>query len=122
MNVDEMEAGRELDALIAQHVMGCKVLGSAMTGFFCGCSPETHRDKDSFLPRFSADIAAAWEIVEKIKATSSRGYVLDFIRGEWTVGLRACGDAGEPELYGPDAGCAEEAPLAICRAALKAAL
>lgn len=122
MNVNEMEAGRELDALVAQHVMGCKVLGSELTGFFCGCSPETHRDKDGFLPRFSTDIAAAWEIVEKVKATSSRGYVLDFLRGEWTVGLRACGDAGEPELYDHCAGCAEEAPLAICKAALKAAL
>lgn len=112
MKIDERESGRELDALVAVKVMGMVFLDPE--------NPPIHIP--GVIPRYSTDIAAAWEVVEKIKATSSRGYVLDFIRGEWTVGSRSCGDAGEPELYDSEAGTAEEAPLAICRAALKAAL
>lgn len=118
MDIDKIEAGQELDALVAEKVMGLKVRGNKYVEMGDSEIPPIALD----IPRYSTDMAAAWQVVEKIKATSSRGYVLDFFRGVWTVGLRACGDAGEPELYDHDAGRAEEAPVAICRAALKSAL
>lgn len=122
MNVDEIDdlAMLDIDIAVATRVMGLVVVPDLNNnrGVSIGEAGSQGRD----LKKYSTDISAAWEVVEKVKATSSMGYVLEFLGGEWTVGLRACGDVGEPELYSFDAGRAEEAPLAICRAALKAAL
>jgi hypothetical protein len=119
MNVDEMEM-LDIDIAIATRVMGLVVVPDPVSER--GVSVGEAGPNGADLKKYSIEIAAAWEIVEKVKATSSRGYVLDFLRGEWTVGNRACGDAGEPELYGFHAGRAETAPLAICRAALRSTL
>lgn len=68
-----MEAGRELDALIAEKVMGCKILYvgtvSGEKPWGCGCLNEIHSigDGDAELKEFSTDIAAAWEVVEKLR-------------------------------------------------------
>lgn len=116
MNIGEMESGPELDALIAEKVMGL----------------ERHEDHghsdcsacDEARKKYSTDIAVAWEIVEKLKGKKWLGpewkspdtymtqqgyplgteawYVRVEVKGlfEWVFGATA--------------------PLAICRAALKA--
>lgn len=66
-----MNAGRELDALIAEKVMGWT------WNEFTAWSPSGSRNAIQFkndlswLPYYSTDIAAAWEVVEKIKQRSS---------------------------------------------------
>ena len=89
-----MEAGRELDKLIAEKVMGCYNL--------------TH---------YSTDIKAAWEVVEKLP-----WFVLRRLgNGRWQCEGRWCGDI-LPHVTG-SCGCvvteADTAPLAIYLAALE---
>ena len=68
--VQEVRAGRELDALVAEKVMGfrhCLVipLGPHATPTLMGSPPNaTGRNK---VPEYSGDIAAAWLVVEKMR-------------------------------------------------------
>lgn len=88
--MEEMKPGREMDAELARKVMGCDVhkleipIGTAymlaesgkepkelydqITVYSCQCSPiHVHNLKNGEIPEYSTDIAAAWEVVEKIK-------------------------------------------------------
>lgn len=106
----ELLAGRELDARVAEKVMGWK--------------PETFegqpwwRDAEGCpwasceVPRYSTSIAAAWQVVEKLG-----GYALMermSTSGLWLVAFGTSGARTNSESYG------ETAPLAICLAALAA--
>ena len=135
MNIDEMQAGREMDALIAEKVMGlphnelgekCPRCGGetriGLDRAWCGnCSEWIY----SPYPEFSDDIAAAWQVVEKIRELKSAWFEIganpDFMsdRGDYYCSIRGGKiEYDSPsctlELYG------DTAPLAICRAALKA--
>ena len=104
MNIDEMPADRELDALVAEKVMG----------YECVCDEEPRDcpihakdDRDTLLP-YSTDLAAAKGIVEKMRflmedddETGTLWTVTD--HGTITVTLSTM----------------EMMPLMICRAALK---
>jgi len=90
MRVDEMEAGRELDALVAEKVMGWE-----------------YEARSLFRP--SQDIAAAWEVVEKLKMCCGYSHG----RGDPFAML-------ECEKFSTLVVCADTVSLAICRAALKA--
>lgn len=104
MNYDEMPAGREMDALVAEKVMGIKrgdrpgewlnELGNWL------CDTED-------IPPYSTSISAAWEVVDKMDCY--------FKMTRSDLGLYW-------EFYGPKLGFsyAPTVPLAICRAALKA--
>lgn len=141
MDVDLMEAGRELDALVAERVIGAKwyaftdpgdtgtsrilrldsdARGSLRRGLIVPAQMD--EPIDSFygydgLPRYSTDIGAAWEVAEKMV---SDGHVF-IVKGDglrtgdfsprWTV---LCDNLPRTD--------ADSAPLAICRAALKAQL
>ena len=61
------------------------------------------------VPKYSTNIAHAWEVVEKMK---SLGHAL-FQLQQWSDGWVATFDHRKP-------GCADTAPLAICTAALAA--
>lgn len=112
--IDALPAGRELDALVAERVMGWtrspRDYGSRLVWV---THPENivrfWKGRRSFQP--STDIAAAWEVLEKHQFSLIRipdGWVagrFDFNSPAWDF---AFGDA------------APTAPLAICRAALKA--
>lgn len=118
-----MPAGKEVDILIAEKVMGLSLQhllpvyeeGSTddgldgWSGFVC---PRCRRPSDMLdepcAKYYSTDIRAAWEVVEKF--TSERWVELGNSRGGWEC------------LIGGDAGYAKNAPLAICRAALLAVL
>ncbi len=142
--IDRMGNGREMDALVAEKVMGRRWFtfirnsylldpDAASSICFRGSSwtegKQAQWDSECLIltdlkfqrvPDYSTDIAAAWDVVEKMKNSGSRGFVLEWLRGHWIAGCRNCGDGGEPELYSHQAGEGATAPLAICRAALKA--
>src|SRR5690606_4737413 len=56
-----MEAGRDLDALVAEKVLGLRVYRDS-GNVFLG-SPDSHPDTWG-LPPYSTDIAAAWQVIE----------------------------------------------------------
>ena len=74
-----MEPGRELDALVAEHVMGLEIIVNPKSAMCTGCKIKGQgtwvviaRDyhewghKVERPSRYSADIAAAWQVVEKM--------------------------------------------------------
>jgi hypothetical protein len=122
-----MIAGRELDALVAEKVMGWREIHrSLFTGYKPGhkgkiqkvsCSPRLgcHR-----IPNYSTDIAAAWEVVEKVtSAVGPHREEFNFSMGgprrnKWTC--QFCPGC----VCHPAEASADTVPLAICLAALKA--
>lgn len=129
-----MEAGRELDALVAEKVMGWKwwrrenpITGqkwlaesaaphASMVGAAIPCEVESDLMPEAFDgPDYSRSIAAAWTVVEALKLRSPQHDIhIEHIEGQgWSV---SC-------CYSQDEGGwadAETAPLAICKAALGA--
>lgn len=119
-----MEAGPELDALVAEKVMGWEWKTNPITGT-SRLMPPSHflRLGDLIFPHmhYSTEIVAAWEVVQKL----------------YEKGLIVCITLDRDEQrYGPVECCVEDdkrkrgntmialayaltAPLAICRAALK---
>jgi hypothetical protein len=115
------EAGRELDALIAEKVMGWKWYdhtGYAIryfrppNRFNYGAIAEggevTYLDS---LPRYSTDMAAAWEVAETFDAVQ--------VGRAWNLDGNSAGYHCQLDVDNVNA-FAETAPLAICRAALLA--
>lgn len=107
-----MAPGRELDALVAEKVLGYEITPGGYTGY---------------LPSFSTDIAAAWEVVEKLRAMNSTlelyspGALVNDEMGihavEWQATFKSWEEPWGP--HGPSVE-AQTAPHAICLAALKA--
>ena len=125
-----MKAGRELDALIAEKVMGHK----------CSCGREdlnnranpygikgfclVHGSTDIVGGNYSTNIADAWEVVEKLGRWRGFDFMLVMPDPEQTFHLHTY-EAGwyEATNDGPErrvVSDADTAPLAICLAALKA--
>jgi len=123
-----MEVGRELDALVAEKVMGWKYsqVSPNTERFFCReygqqsgwwLRPEMDTEDgwacakcSDVPPSYSTDIGAAWEVVEK-KGGCHLHWLAD--RQYWN-----CQFWGKPTFGG--VGTATTAPHAICEAALKA--
>jgi hypothetical protein len=116
--IDKMEAGREMDALVAEKVLGCKVENP--NGFYkCGCGetcryPHAIDDREGQLYGgllyFSTDISAAWKLCENFP-----GYGVACSRGTCICRIYLTDDRSSASV-----GEADTVPLAICRAALKA--
>jgi hypothetical protein len=123
VDVDALPAGRELDALVAERVFGAPyywsdagseggtpLTGNIVPGFAEWQTVASGRE----IPPFSTDIAAAWDVLEAMRA------------GGWGGELEYSPDgAGFRIMFWRsgktrDACLQETAPLAICRAALKA--
>ena len=120
-----MKAGRELDALIAEKVMGLIAYKVQLVA-----PPPRVRTIDELqrvgspLPHYSTDIAAAWEVVQKLGRWRGFDFMLVMPDPEQTFHLHTY-EAGwyEATNDGPErrvVGDADTAPLAICLAALKA--
>jgi len=113
-DIDQMEDGRELDALVYVYVMGGDPKGCLFpdgTPRDCWHNPYGE-DEDTF---YSTDIAMAWLVVEKLR---SRGFdtwlhiydtftLCEFFK-HFPEKMESAGRASAPT-----------AALAICRAALK---
>ena len=137
--IREMEAGRELDALVAEKVMKSHRWTETPPDYDGKHGSDkilmpkdlTWDEASPWLPprgpighinlhHYSTDIAAAWEVVEKIH---SRGWFADFCwrddvcpgRVVWAIDfVTAAGKCVSAD--------SESAPLAICRAALLAVM
>lgn len=127
--MSRLEAGRELDALVAEKVMGWRVVlrESDRPGvvYFDNGDGGGH-----LAPAYSTDIRAAWDVLEKMSgANNPTGPHIDSVilntphgpgqfpddvpLGKWSIEWFD----GVETLMGTDA---DTAPLAICLAALKA--
>jgi hypothetical protein len=107
MDIDKLEAGRKLDALVAEKI-GLPLLDGNPTG-----NPMLGGGDRI---RYSTDIAAAWRVIEKvIEIFGDYGFDLHRINN----GVFLCG-LGERDYLQRVSAHAPTAPLAICRAALKA--
>lgn len=114
---EAMTVGRELDAMIAEKVMGWTNDDYGWlddNGLIRGWAIA---EGEPPLPNFSTQIAAAWLVIEKMKHFTLRR------KGEsWTVEYRDCGNPMDHFVV--DDCCAsvtaDTAPLAICLAAIKA--
>lgn len=126
IDVDTLEAGPELDALVAEKVMGWigrenelwtdRATGKVQKWGTDNCT--TINDATtSFYFRPSTDIAAAWEIIEKkcipYVKVDARGLHRGGQHFRWVCQIW---NGSSAEILG----LAQTAPLAICRAALKA--
>lgn len=145
MNIDDMPAGPELDRLVAEKVMGWTAAPESVAT--CGAWPNCWtvskhgHIRNNWFP--STNIDHAWEVVERIRGLSSFKPLLTSAEfdalpddqqegGNWVYPwVDVCalldGDGFECSIY-HGAGTeqtlgeshADTAPLAICRAALKA--
>lgn len=109
MDIDKLEAGRELDVLVADNVMGG--YESKTIGFILPPGKrltEAHADFDK-VPHYSTEIGAAWKVVEKVGL-----WVGPFTPGVYWSAVSI------DDYLNSRATKAASAPLAICRAALKA--
>jgi len=114
-----MEAGREMDALVAEKVMGHTVGRDATLETFYPQYTTTVETSEGFtiLAHYSTDISAAWRIVEKFKSDARIGISMaDYTNGGYCFTFFGPGNFDEYECDAPTA------PLAICRAALLAVL
>jgi hypothetical protein len=115
-----MHAGRELDALVAEKLLGIKKLyyeerdtDKKYPRYIPSGKPwRTHRIDAHPLPRYSIYIGDAWEVVDKLIAIKY-GVLVGFYRGQWSVQITDNGNLVVTHE-------ADTAPLAICLAALQA--
>lgn len=125
---------REIDALVAEHVMGW--VSTAAGELLSPQQAIRVRDGEAVFdtieipPRYSTDIKAAWEVVEKMRGERPQcadSYIApyywqlaEYYQGGWEVGfgnhIPYEGFSFDPTLSAR----AETAPMAICLAALKA--
>jgi hypothetical protein len=123
-----MIAGRELDKMVAEKVMGNLTSDEPVwqrTYNLPDGLCETTRDRvlRRTLPNYSTDIAAAWEVVNRIHADTKLVFQLaapqqDYVNEKWRANFNKKWWLDEsPYYYEVDA---DTAPLAICLAALKA--
>lgn len=138
-DVTQMEAGRELDCEIAERVFGCRVTKDYPATIaripVCGCGDGNwHGWRRQNVPVFSASIADAWLIVEKLWAKHHadggeqfsihwNSYWTDGTeRGQWQVRYRPPLNEGDYVARLIDSLTSDVAaptlPLALCRAAL----
>lgn len=119
-----MSPGRELDSLVAEKVMGWKWnehTAWSPSGSTCarvsdvGCPPI---DPWWWLPYYSSDISAAWEVVEKFRGFNPFWEEENSLNIEITP----CHPSGWMVNFGDSTTIeyGESAPQAICRAAIKA--
>ena len=107
--------GRELDALIAKHVMGLDMVEDQLPQlpryYLTDYEKTIHRD----VPLYSSDISAAWEVVTHLKSKYWYFMLSDENEG-WEASFYW--DPHRPAYEALSA----EAPQAICKAALLASL
>lgn len=131
MNIEDMKAGPELDAMVAREVMGevwdesrCRICGwplveklkDGCVADSCSFRPVPDRRADAPAP-YSTDLLAAWQIVDKEHLCVHRaGSPQPFY---WVGYPSDRGGGMVADMENKTLGTGETAPLAICRSALK---
>ena len=115
-----MEAGRELDALIAEKVMGLTLGPAPMSANFEITCVKLGDHEWRNISYYSTEIGAAWEVVEKLRGAGWTFHVDDVgfndaTEGEWRVMFTEA-TTGNEHVFADG----KTAPHAICLAALKA--
>lgn len=116
-----MRASRELDLIIAEKLFGLSVQyigGGESTPVTAAQVLANFQHIDS-IPCFSTDISAAWPIIDKFRRDGPYKLVIQAYAKDkfWTI------KAYHPDGYSKSCTTsAETMPLAICLAALKAAI
>lgn len=113
--MSDLPAGRELDALVAEEVMGYERDEALAMSQYPSKDPAA-------LPRFSTDIAAAWQVADRV-GISVLKIPTGWAAGVWPEGEDNRGEYRSGECYDGDFkhyAEADTAPLAICYAALTA--
>lgn len=116
MSFDSLKAGRELDALIGRELFGTNY--EFVYDDYMIPDPDDPIAYD-VCPHYSTDIAAAWQVIEKLfTLIQNQDIHIEHlaVEGEGYWGVSTCYELGEWK----DWVRAETAPLAICIAALKA--
>lgn len=120
-----MQAGRELDMLVARVVMGWQWSMNSGAFYPPGLPPMANTIGHD-VPKFSTDIAAAWQVVAKMRGQNGDveiGSFTDAYRTGWwwcMIYLWSNEARNERVNTGQEAVESSTAPLAICLAALKA--
>lgn len=120
-----MKAGRELDALVAEKVMGItrpEPLASPIDSLSDEAFARSTRALLLEHPApYSTDIATAWTVVEKMREIDE-GFTIMFDKEEkqWRAGALWWRGYEQAEWWEPRSAMSETAPHAICLAALKA--
>ncbi len=109
MNPDEMEPGRELDALVAEKVMG-EPFREPTHGVCCTCQT-CGFPHDECRCGYSYDIEMAWRVVDKMTSQTGWGCCLEYENGEWECIFTH-------DFENAKYGYGNTAESAICRAAL----
>ena len=117
--MESLKAGRELDALVAEKILGGRYEFLELVGDYCRPDPEDPIAYDC-CPRYSIDISAAWQVVEKLLTmTPQQDLHIEhwYHEGDESSGwqVSSCYELGEWKDWVQ----AEILPLAICLAALK---
>ena len=121
-----MQPGREMDALVAETVMGWTNVSDNIYGYgehLVGHPPgDTDRVpwKRDFVPAYSTDIAAAWEVFETLTADPS-SYPFAQVHRLWLEDTNSWGwGVSVPHWSSIEIlGSGATAPEALCRAALR---
>jgi hypothetical protein len=113
---------RELDALVAEKVMGCRISDHPKEGRVCGCpqpGPSHSEVNPCEFRRYSTNLAAAWMVVEKMRR-DGWGFTLEarvgpYVRAQFGSHARdgAVGHIDKTDAFGNPA-------RAICIDALQA--
>lgn len=121
--MENLKPGRELDALVAEKVMGCDdwctcewSIGTSPPLFKCD---ECKKWVSSSVPGFSTDISAAWEVMEKLRAMTCCLDIRFPTSEPIEVGFILF-DEDNLQKHDKVTVYADAAPHAICLAALKA--
>jgi len=138
-----MEAGRELDALIATEIMGYQGVGfyrrkSRFTSGWEPCAkddvtPDTpewkatlaiwREDGETFaVKRYSTDISAAWQVVEKLASEGFTPSIVFSDEKHWGMTAYCQQESVVGDFTLEDVVWCDTAPEAICKAALMAKL
>ncbi|HEX7900808.1 MAG TPA: hypothetical protein VF950_23820 [Planctomycetota bacterium] len=116
----DLSPGRELDAAVAAKVMGwhdvkfqpiANAFGEKVLDEYAG-HPPNDLLKNAIIPKYSSNIQFAWEVLEKLKSISVFAAVISAKGQPWVCKVNK--DTAFVEER------ADAAPLAICKAALKA--
>ena len=116
----DLSPGRELDAAVATKVIGwhdvkwqpiANAFGEKVLDEYAG-HPPNDLLKNAIIPRYSTSIQAAWDVLEKMKATATFAAVVSGKGAPWVCKINLGVKFVEEK--------ADAAPLAICAAALKA--
>ena len=99
-----------MDAMVAEKLMGWKYhpLWNAFI------RPDGLRNDGSLIPNYSTNIAAAWEVVEKMTKVKGYGFSCDWVEPDYLIEFVLYTSPSNLYFSNTD----PTVPLAICRATL----